>query len=112
MFRIFGQIVNPGDNDPDFDLLRIVAGTDFGLPSPGHTTLLQTGPNWEVHSYFDLTYRIDFVARAGGPFSGMSGSTTHAVRLSLGEPIVPEPATATLLGAATLMMLGILRRRR
>ncbi len=27
----------PGD--PDFDLLRITAGTGFGMPSPGHTTL-------------------------------------------------------------------------
>ena len=25
--------------DPDFDLLRVTAGTNFGLASPGHTTL-------------------------------------------------------------------------
>jgi hypothetical protein len=81
MFRLFGQITG----DPDFDLLRIVAGTDFGLPSPGHTTLAQLpGGNWAVDSFFDITYRIDFVGKPGGPFSGMSGSTTGTIRLATG----------------------------
>ncbi len=77
MFRMFGQIIG----DPDFDLLRISAGTDFGLPSPGHTTLTQqAGGNWAVDSFFDITYRIDFVGASGGPFGGMSGSTTGTIR--------------------------------
>ncbi len=38
MFMLQGQLP-PGD--PDFDLLRITAGTGFGMPSPGHTTLTQ-----------------------------------------------------------------------
>lgn len=68
--------------DPDFDLLRITAGTSFGLPSPGHTTLTQLGPNnWNVDSFFDITYRIDFVGHPGGPFTGMSGSTTGTSRI-------------------------------
>jgi hypothetical protein len=67
-----GQITG----DPDFDLLRITAGTGFGMPSPGHTTLTQAGPNWAVDSFFDITYRIDFVGAPGGPFAGRSGSTT------------------------------------
>jgi hypothetical protein len=69
LFRMFSQIASVGD--PDFDLLRLVAGTDFGLPSPGQTTLTQVGPNWNVESFFDVTYRIDFVGRPGGPFSGL-----------------------------------------
>ena len=99
--------------DPDFDLLRVVAGTDFGLPSPGHTKLLQNGPNWEVDSFFDITYRIDFVGRPGGQLAGMSGSTTSTVRFSLGDPIpvVPEPMTATLLATGILAALAVTRRR-
>src|SRR4030095_3117590 len=82
MFRLFGQLP-PGD--PDFDLLRIVAGNDFGLPSPGHTTLTKL-PNgkYSVDSFFDITYRIDFVGHAGGPFAGRSGSTTGTIRMRAG----------------------------
>jgi hypothetical protein len=86
--RLFGQITS----DPDFDLLRVVAGTDFGLPSPGHTTLVQSGPNWAVDSFFDVVYRIDFVGAPGGPFGGMSGSSTSTVRI-----VIPEPATGAML---------------
>jgi hypothetical protein len=81
--RMQGQIVG----DPDFDLLRITAGTDFGMPSPGHTTFSQDGAaSWSVESFFDITYRIDFVGAPGGPFAGMSGSTTDAVRFYQGCP--------------------------
>ena len=88
MFRMFGQITG----DPDFDLLRLVAGTDFGLPSPGVTVLTQSGPSWDVLSFFDVTYRIDFVGKPGGALSGMSGSTTNVVRI-----IIPEPASVAVL---------------
>ena len=91
MFRMFGQAVAIGD--PDFDLLRITGGTDFGLPSPGHTTLTQLpGGNWAVDSFFDITYRIDFVGHPGGPFSGMSGSTTGTIRMS--QRSGPRPRAA------------------
>ena len=85
MFRLFGQITG----DPDFDLLRITAGTDFGMPSPGHTTLtqFQGGGNWAVDSFFDITYRIDFVGKPGGPFGGMSGSTTATIRMQTGSGV-------------------------
>src|SRR5207248_11775251 len=68
--------------DPDFDLLRITAGSGFGLPSPGHTTLTrQPSGNWAVDSFFDITYRIDFVGHTGGHVGGMSGSTTGTSRM-------------------------------
>lgn len=74
----------PGD--PDFDLLRITAGSGFGMPSPGHTTLTSMGGgNWNIESFFDITYRIDFVGSPGSPLAGMSGSTTGTIRLSQGN---------------------------
>jgi hypothetical protein len=87
LFRFFGQIANIGD--PDFDLLRIVAGNDFALPSPGHTTLTQLPPgnNWAVDSFFDITYRIDFVGAPGSALAGKSGSTTGTIRISTGNDI-------------------------
>ncbi len=101
-----GQISGAGD--PDFDLLRVTAGTNFGLPSPGHTTLTAAGGGtWQVDSFFDITYRIDFVGHPGGPFGGMSGSTTGTTRMVLGS--IPAPTTATLLG---LGGLALARRRR
>lgn len=39
--------------DPDFDLLELSAGNEFGLPSPGHTTLTQLPDGrWNVDSFF------------------------------------------------------------
>lgn len=79
MFQLQGQLP-PGD--PDFDLLRITAGSGYGLPSPGHTTLTrQPSGNWNVDSFFDITYRIDFVGAPGGLYAGMSGSTTGTIRM-------------------------------
>src|SRR2546425_11935512 len=84
MFRLQGQL--PA-GDPDFDLLIIRAGNDFGLPSPGHTTLTkQAGGDWAVDSFFDITYRIDFQGKPGGRIGGMSGSTTGTIRMATGLP--------------------------
>jgi hypothetical protein len=106
---IQGQIVG----DPDFDLLRVTAGTGFGMPSPGHTTLVRSGPGqpWDVHSFFDITYRIDFIGRAGGPFGGMSGSTTGTIRMQAGEAFIPEPTTFCLVGLGAVGAVGLIRRR-
>jgi hypothetical protein len=100
MFRIQGQLP-PGD--PDFDLLRITAGTAFGMPSPGHTTLTQLpGGSWAVDSFFDITYRIDFVGHPGGALSGMSGSTTATIRMRTGDPVPPPPCTVVDNGTGTI----------
>jgi len=91
MFMAQGQLP-PGD--PDFDLLRITAGTGFGMPSPGHTTLTRLpGGDWNVDSFFDITYRIDFVGHPGGPLGGMSGSTTGTIRMGAGEAAPVPPCT-------------------
>jgi hypothetical protein len=83
MTMLFGQI----SGDPDFDLLRITAGSGFGMSSPGHTTLTKQGTNWKVDSFFDITYRIDFVGAAGGHLGGMSGSTTATIRMQTGTGV-------------------------
>jgi hypothetical protein len=98
----------PGD--PDFDLLRVTAGTSFGLPSPGHTTLTQLpGGNWNVDSFFDITYRIDFIGAPGGPLGGMSGSTTGTIRMQAG---IPEPSSLWLIGVGAASFVGSVRRTR
>jgi hypothetical protein len=91
LLRIQGQIP-PGD--PDFDLLRFTGGTDFGMPSPGHTTLTRRpGGDWEVDSFFDITYRVDFVGHAGSLLGGMSGSTTAHARVQEG---LTKPAACSI----------------
>ena len=84
MFGLQGQITG----DPDFDLLRITAGNAFGMPSPGHTTLTRQpgGGNWAVDSFFDITYKIEFVGNSSGPLGGHHGSTTGTIRMQAGNP--------------------------
>ncbi|MCP3964038.1 MAG: hypothetical protein GY719_39905, partial [bacterium] len=56
MFLLQGDLP-PGD--PDFASLQIQAGTAFGLPSPGQTTLTRLGPpgsDFQVDSFFDVSY--------------------------------------------------------
>ena len=69
--------------DPDFATLNILAGSAFGLPSPGHTTLtLKSNGNFAVDSFFDITYQIDFVGAPGSVLDGMSGSTNAALTMA------------------------------
>lgn len=111
VMQFFGQL---GLGDPDFDLLRIAAGTGFGMPSPGHTTLTQlAGGNWSVDSFFDITYRIDFVGAPGGALNGRSGSTVGMSRfVSQQMEPVPIPAAVWLFGSGLLGLAGIARRKK
>ncbi len=83
--RVEGQLP-PGD--PDFDLLRIVGGDMFGMPSPGHATFTQVGLGWRLEASSDLAFRVDFVGRAGGPLTGMSGSTMRTKHIQT-ESVAP-----------------------
>jgi hypothetical protein len=101
MFGMQGQLPI---GDPDFDLLRITAGTGFGMPSPGHTTLtLQPDGNFAVDSFFDIEYRIDFIGAPGGPIAGRSGSTTATIRMQAGNPGSVGVESSTWSAVKTLM---------
>jgi len=74
--------------DPDFDFLQIRAGSGFGLPSPGETTLTEkTNGNWQVDSFFDITYQIDFQGAPGSILDGLAGSTQSS--LTMGSNVNP-----------------------
>jgi len=79
LFQGFGELLG----DPDFDLLRIVMGDDYGLPCPGQTTLTDLGTgDWGVDSFFDITYQIEFMGAPGSVLEGYSGMTTGTIRLT------------------------------
>lgn len=85
MYKLQGQIVG----DPDFAVLRVTAGTAFGLPSPGRTTLYDQGNGtFRVESYFDINYTIEFQGAPGGTLDGLGGITHGTTRIALtsGEP--------------------------
>lgn len=78
MFSLQGGIFG----DPDFLSLVISAGSAFGLPSPGETTLTLLGNGkWEVDSFFDVSYEIDFVGAPGSLLDGMAGTTIGSLRM-------------------------------
>lgn len=78
MNRLQGSITG----DADFGSLQIVAGNDFGLNSPGSTTLTRlTNGSYRVNSYFDVAYRISFVGE--GRLKGYGGTTEGTVRMSV-----------------------------
>lgn len=104
---LLGQITG----DPDFDLLRITGGSNMGLPSPGVTTLTQAGSNWNVDSFFDISYRIDFVGAPSGALSGMSGSTTQTTRFTATDSAVPLPAAGWLFITGLASLVGMASRR-
>ena len=102
--------------DPDFDQLTITGGSVVG-PSPGHTTLTRLGPpgsSFQVDSFFDITYQIDFVGAPGSILDGLSGSTTDNLLMSLPSAKVPASRPWGLFAvSAALMVAGslVIRKR-
>jgi hypothetical protein len=82
MFSLMGGIAG----DPDFATLTVTGGTANGMPSPGHTTLTRSGPvgsDFVVDSFFDITYRIDFVGTPGGALDGLSSAGGPATAIHM-----------------------------
>lgn len=62
-----------GTSDENFESVKIVAGLNNGLPSPGSTTMTRNREGgFLVDSTFQMNYRIELVGRAGGKFDGVN----------------------------------------
>ncbi len=84
MFRLQGELFG----DPDFCTFRVIGGTDFGLPSPGQTTLTSLGDGrYHIDSFFDVTYQIDFEGCPGSQLDGYMGLTTATIRMRTGTDL-------------------------
>jgi len=98
--------------DPDFCVFRVRGGTSLGLPSPGQTTLteLPTG-DFQVDSFFDVTYQIEFAGCPGGALDGLMGTTTATVRVDTSGPpmacCMPDHSCAELVEGACIASGGI-----
>lgn len=73
-FRDIDVMLPPGD--ADFDLLHIRAGITLG-PSVGETTLRRLpGTNdFQVDSFFDISYEFEFLGNSTGAFGALNGSS-------------------------------------
>ena len=92
VFNLNGGITAP---TPDFSQLHLVAGDQLGLPSPGHVTIIkQQNGTWNIDSFFDVMYRIDYVG--SGMLAGHSGTQITTKHLQIGQP--PTQAVVCPLG--------------
>ncbi|MDJ0837381.1 MAG: hypothetical protein QNK37_12760 [Acidobacteriota bacterium] len=83
MVSMLGEV----QNDDDFTLLRIEAGSGQSLPAATGRTTLTRMPNGDfmVDSFFDITYEITYQGAPGGPLEGLSGTNTGTMRIQVGD---------------------------
>ncbi len=98
MYRLEGELFG----DPDFCTFKVTGGSDNGLPSPGQTTLtrLPSG-DFNVDSFFDITYQIEFAGCDGSRLADYAGTTTATIRMETGTGSAP-PSCAGICPAGTV----------
>lgn len=116
LFRMQGELFG----DPDFCTYRIRAGDQLGLPSSGQTVLTDLGDGtFNVDSFFDVTYEVEFQGCPGSPLEGMAGTTQGTLRIRTGEtlgsstsvPAISAPLLAAL-GSGLLLLGAWMARKR
>jgi hypothetical protein len=104
MVQLQGQIFG----DPDFCVLQIAAGDNFGLPSPGQTWLTDLGNStFQVDSFFDVVYQIDYLGCPGSVLEGFGGSTTGTLRMQTGNPPGSAAAVPSLSRGGAAALAGL-----
>jgi hypothetical protein len=116
LYALEGQIFG----DPDFCVLRFRSGSNLGLTSPGGTTLTDLGDGtFEVASFFDVEYEIDYEGCPGSILEGLGGTSTGTIRIQTGflDPAPPSkvptlsPSWQTLLALLLAITAAVLLGR-
>jgi hypothetical protein len=87
IWNLYGQLFG----DPDFCEFIVRGGMVYGLPSTGQVTLTDLGDGtFEVDSFFDVNYQIQFEGCPDSYYLGdYSGTTTASVLLKQGAGEIP-----------------------
>jgi len=81
VYRLQGELFG----DPDFCTFRVLGGDDFGLPSPGQFSLARLPDGtFQVESFFDVTYQVEFEGCPGSQLQDYMGTTTATARFHQG----------------------------
>jgi hypothetical protein len=88
-------------------MFQIAAGSDYGLPSPGQfiLTKLPSG-NFNIDSFFDITYQIEFEGCPGSILEDYMGTTVGTTRLQQGIEFINDPPNKPIISGETYGKAG------